>query len=449
MKLSGIPLDPGKGLDKLEPIIGGGETEQVGFKMLASMIEQIIGYHSEGHVSPGNTVWMDIDLRTARDFGGANVIKNLNENYPGEGVNDPEKTFFTFDTVVPAKTIPYAENQHIIRRYARENGLRVFDVNMGIGSHVVIEEGLAHPGVTMAGTDSHLNILGSIGGFGQGMGDRDIAFIFRTGKTWFDVPESMKVTVEGKMPSRCTPRDLTLKAVGEIGSKGGLGKSMEFVGKEIDGLPLYGRITLASMATEMGAICAQIEPNQEILETFRRKGFRDNSLVPRHDEGYPFVEERDFDVSDLAPQISRPGKPSNVVDVDTVAGRRVDSVFIGSCTNGSYEDIKSVRDLTKGRDVAEWVMAKIVPATRRVWGRLLEEGIMADLHESGFIISNSGCGGCASGQIGMTGTGEVQISTSNRNFVGKQGKGETYLASPETAAASAVIGHITTAEEMG
>ena len=420
-----------------------------GLKMKRSMIEQIIQNHSENEVSPGKIVWMDIDLRTARDFGGANVVKNLRTHYPGEGVDDPSRTFFTFDTVVPAKTIPYAENQHIIRRFARESGLRVFDVDMGIGSHVVIEEGLAHPGVTMAGTDSHLNILGSIGAFGQGMGDRDIAFIFRTGKTWFEVPPSMKVTIEGRMPSICTPRDLTLKSVGEIGSKGGLGRSMEFTGDEINDLPLHGRITLASMATEMGAICAQIEPGRDLIDLFLKRGMENESWVPHHDDSYPFVEEVDIDVSDLVPQISRPGKPADVVDVDSVAGREVDSVFIGSCTNGSYEDIRGVWELTKGRKVAEGVMAKIVPATRRSWGRLLEDGLMRDLHESGFIISNSGCGGCASGQIGMTGTGEVQISTSNRNFIGKQGKGDTYLASPETAAASAIMGRIATAEEVG
>lgn len=412
--------------------------------MTRSMIEQIISHHSDSDPSPGDIVWMGIDLRTARDFGGANVVKNMEEHYPGEGVDDQNRTFFTFDTVVPAKTIPYAENQHIIRRYARKWGLRVYDVDKGIGSHVVIEEGLAYPGVTMAGTDSHLNILGAIGAFGQGMGDKDIAFIFKTGKTWFEVPETMRVNIEGEMPSKLTPRDLTLKVVGTIGSSGGLGRSMEFSGKEIDKLPLHGRITLASMGTEMGAICAQIEPNGEMVSHFGEITGKGDIMVPRHDDGYPFVKDVEIDVSDLEPMISRPGKPDDVVPVSSVVDVEVDSVFIGSCTNGSYEDIKRVSDICEGRKVAPGVMAKIVPATRTIWGRLLDEGIMKKLHESGFIISNSGCGGCASGQIGMTGTGEVQVSTSNRNFIGKQGKGNTYLASPDTAAATAITGRIAT-----
>ncbi|MGA1822441.1 MAG: 3-isopropylmalate dehydratase large subunit [Thermoplasmatota archaeon] len=416
--------------------------------MTMSMIEQIISAHSDSDPRPGDIVWMGIDLRTARDFGGANVVKNMEKHYPGEGVDDPEKTFFTFDTVVPAKTIPYAENQHLIRRYARKLGLRVYDVDQGIGSHVVIEEGLAHPGVTMAGTDSHLNILGAVGAFGQGMGDKDIAFIFKTGRTWFEVPETMRVNIEGEMPSKLTPRDLTLKIVGEIGSSGGLGRSMEFSGGEIDNLSLSGRITLASMGTEMGAICCQIEPSAELTGHFKEITGKDDMMVPRLDDAYPFVRDVEIDVSDMEPMISMPGKPDNVVPVSSVGDVEVDSVFIGSCTNGTYEDIRRISEITHGRKVAPGVMAKIVPATRRVWGRLLEEGIMNGLHESGFIISNSGCGGCASGQIGMTGTGEVQVSTSNRNFIGKQGKGNTYLASPDTAAASAVIGRIATVFDL-
>jgi len=300
----------------------------------------------------------------------------------------------------------------------------------------------------MAGTDSHLNILGAIGAFGQGMGDKDIAFIFRTGRTWFEVPETMRVNIEGEMPSGLTARDLTLKVVGTMGSSGGLGRSMEFSGTEIDRLSLSGRITLASMGTEMGAICAQIEPSPRLESHFRNLTGLDHIPVPRHDDGYPFVEDIEIDVSDLEPMISRPGKPDDVVPVSSIGDVEVDSVFIGSCTNGSYEDILRVSEITEGKEVAPGVMAKIVPATRKVWGRLLDEGIMKNLHESGFIISNSGCGGCASGQIGMTGTGEVQVSTSNRNFIGKQGKGNTYLASPDTAAASAISGRIRTVFDL-
>jgi 3-isopropylmalate/(R)-2-methylmalate dehydratase large subunit len=414
-----------------------------------SMIEQIIRAHSADSVRPDSIVWMDIDLKTARDFGGASVVDHLEKHYPGKGVADPERTFFIFDTVVPAKTIPYAENQHTIRRFARKMGLKVFDVDAGIGSHIVMEQGIARPGCTMAGTDSHLNILGAIGAFGQGMGDMDIAFIFRTGRTWFEVPRSMLVRVEGMMPGNTSAKDLTLALTGHLGASGGLGMSMEIVGAPVQSLSLAGRITLASMATEMGAICALIEPDDRIMTSFPPSSKEDRIKAPVHDPDYPFEKVVEIDASSLEPMVSLPGKPDKTTPARSVRDVSVDSVFIGSCTNGSFEDISRVAYLVKGRKVHPGVMAMIVPATRKVWRDLLEGGQIKTLFDAGFIVSNPGCGGCASGQIGMTGVGEVQVSTSNRNFVGKQGSGRTYLASPETAAASALLGSIATIDDLG
>ena len=208
-----------------------------------TITEKIMSSHAHQDVHPGEIVWIDIDVRSARDFGGANVVKNFNHWYQGKDVEDVNKTFFTFDCVVPAKTIPYANNQHTCRIFAREKGIKVFDVNAGIGSHVMIREGLALPGTIIVGTDSHLNLLGAVGSFGQGMGDQDIAFAFKAGRTWFEVPETIKVTINGKIPDGCTPRDLTLFVVGKLGSKGALGKAVEFYGEAIDALDLSGRIT--------------------------------------------------------------------------------------------------------------------------------------------------------------------------------------------------------------
>ncbi|MHA1912381.1 MAG: aconitase family protein, partial [Candidatus Kariarchaeaceae archaeon] len=238
--------------------------------MAYTMIQKIIGSHSDEEPIPGSIVWMDLDVRSARDFAGASVVKNLESNYEGEPqIADLTKTVFTFDCVVPANNLGYAENQQIIRDYARERDIKLYDVNAGIGSHILIDEGLAVPNSTVVGTDSHLNILGAIGSFGQGMGDQDIAFTFKAGRTWFEVPETMKVTIEGEMPDYCTPKDLTLAVVKRFGAKGALGKAVEFEGKAIDKLSLDGRITLASMVTEMGGIIGLIEPNDEVMEYCR------------------------------------------------------------------------------------------------------------------------------------------------------------------------------------
>ena len=407
-----------------------------------TVIEKIITNHSKDNVIPGKIVWMDLDVRTARDFGGANVVKNLQKYYPGESVNDTSKTFFTFDCVVPANNIPYANNQHLCRQFAAQQKFKLFDVNAGIGSHVAIDKGIATPGSTMVGTDSHLNILGAIGCFGQGMGDQDIAFAFKTGRTWFEVPHSMKIIVKGNYSFPTTAKDLALKMLATIGSKGALGLSAEYVGEAIDKLTLSDRITLASQATEMGAIITFITPNAAILKQLKGSENFDVSSITA-DKDAKYLKTVEVDIQGLEPMIACPYSPSNVKQVREVAGRKVDSVLIGSCTNGRFEDFELAAKLLKGKTIASHVMAKAIPSTREVFKKMMDTGVMQSLFESGFIISNPGCGGCASGQIGMTGHGEVQISTSNRNFKGKQGNGDTYLAGPAVVAASALTGKIT------
>ncbi len=409
-----------------------------------TMIEKIFREHSGGCVKPGEVIWLDIDSRTARDFGGPNVVRKLREFY-GEDVqvDDPEKTFFTFDCVVPANNIPYANNQHICRTFARRRNIRVFDVDAGIGSHVAIEYGLCRPGSTYVGTDSHLNILGSVGVFGQGMGDADIAFAFKTGRVWFEVPPTVKVTFTGPPLSYpLTAKDLTLAALKQLGSRGLLGVAAEFYGDAVDAMPLPDRITLSSMVTEMGGIIGFIPPDDDILDHFRRVT-GDPDLGGIHaDPDAAYREEIVIDIDGLKPQIACPPKPDNVKDVAEVSGIPVDAVFIGSCTNGRIEDIRAAARIFERFPVRTGVMVKVVPATREVYGQMLEEGLLDVMYRAGVIVSNPGCGGCASGQIGMTGKGEVQISTSNRNFRGKQGEGDTYLASPVTAAVCAVAGCI-------
>jgi 3-isopropylmalate/(R)-2-methylmalate dehydratase large subunit len=413
-----------------------------------TIIEKIIADHTSEKVAPGNIVWMEIDVRSARDFGGANVVKNLQKNYSNESqVADPAKTFFTFDCVVPANNLGYAENQQIARMFARENLARenLFDVDSGIGSHVMIEKGIAVPGTTVIGTDSHLNILGAIGSFGQGMGDTDIAFAFKTGRSWFEVPDSMTITINGEPAKNAFAKDVTLGVLEQIGSKGALGKSVEFYGNTVDSLNLAGRITLSSMVTEMGGIIGLIIPNDEIIEYCKARSDK-KFCVHTADTYVNYVEELTFDFNGIEPRIALPPSPANVKPVAEVTGIKVDSVVIASCTNGRYQDFEIVAKMLKGKKVHRDVMMKIVPSTQEVYGELLKNGLISIFYESGAIVSNPGCGGCASGQIGMTGKGEIQISTGNRNFAGKQGKSDTDLASPATSTASAIAGEIVVPE---
>lgn len=414
-----------------------------------TMIEKIIGAHTKDEVKPGKVVWMDLDMRTARDFGGAAVVGHLRREYPDEPLENRYKTAFTFDCNAPAVTIPYANNQHICRTFAREFGVPLFDVDSGIGTHVLMEKGLVLPGMTAVGTDSHFNIFGALGAFGQGMGDVDIAFAMKTGRTWFEVPPTMKVVIKGTYDYPTTAKDLALCVLGKLGSSGALGRSVEFFGEQVERLDLAERLTFCSLGTEMGAVCCMIPPNSYVLE-FCEKQASDPEAIVRYeaDPDADYCEVVEIDVEGLQPMMAAPPRPDNVHPVEELAGKEVDSVFIGSCTNGRFEDFALAAEFLSGRRLSSGVMVKAVPATREVYGQLIASGILEQFHKSGIIVSHAGCGGCASGQIGMTGKGEVQVSTSNRNFPGKQGNGETHLASPLTAIACAIAGEIVSPGEL-
>lgn len=409
-----------------------------------TIIEKILSGHSGRTLKPGEIAEVRIDARMARDFGGANVVKNLRESRLG--VHDVKKTFFTFDCNPGGSDQKYAANQQICRVFAREQAITVYDIDAGIGTHIAIDEGLVLPGGTLVSTDSHANVLGAIGAFGQGMGDRDIAAAWAYGQVWFKVPKSIRVILKGIPPLGTTAKDIGLAFLRKFGAAGLLGLSAELYGEAVDSLGLSERITVASLATEMGGIILLFPPNEPVLKHFDRLGKKAKAVSADADASYEKTVE--IDVSGLVPLISRPGHPEDVVPVSDVAGAKIDSAFIGSCTNGRYEDMRAAAEILKGRKVAPGVVLKIVPATRAIWQRCLSDGLLDVFARAGGLVGNPGCAGCAEGQIGQNGPGEVTVSTGNRNFPGKQGKGNVYLASPETAAASAVAGCITVASDI-
>jgi len=409
-----------------------------------TIIEKILSNHAGHEVKAGQIADILIDARIARDFGGANVVKNIQDN--AMGVDDPGKTFFTFDCNPGGSDQKYATNQHICRQFAREANIPVYDINAGIGTHIAIDEGLILPGGTLVSTDSHANILGAIGAFGQGMGDQDIAAAWANGRVWFKAPKSMKVTLKGQAPANTLPKDVVLHLLREFGAAGLLGYSAEFYGDAVDAMGLSDRITVASMATEMAGIIAMFPPNDIVIEHFKRLGKEFTPVYADADAEYN--KEVVIDLSTLEPMIARPGHPEDVVTVNDVAGVKIDSAFIGSCTNGRYEDMKAAAEVLEGKTVAPGVVLKIVPSTRQVWERCLEDGFIDTFIEAGALVGNAGCAGCAAGQIGQNGPNEITLSTGNRNFAGKQGKGSVYLASPATVAASAVAGVIARADAV-
>lgn len=410
--------------------------------MAMTLVEKILAAHSGSNIlKPGEITDIDIDIRVARDFGGANVVKNIREHKLN--IENPEKTLFTFDCNPTGSDQKYAVNQHLCRQFARENGIRVFDINAGIGTHILIDEGFVVPGATAVSTDSHANILGAVGAFGQGMGDMDIAAAWHKGKIWFKVPPSVKINLKGKMPGNISAKDVILNLLGIFGANSLLGYSVEMYGDPVDKMSLDERMTISSMATEMGAIIILFPPSQEVIDYCRKRSGK--YFQPLYaDEEALYDKTIEIDVSVFLPLVSRPGEPHDTVSVMSVAGQKIDSAFIGSCTNGRMEDMLKTAAILKGKKVAPGVILKIVPATDEIWKICLEQGLLDIFKKSGTLVSNAGCAGCAAGQVGQNGPGEVTISTGNRNFPGKQGKGSVFLASPEVVAASAVAGHITT-----
>lgn len=410
-----------------------------------TIIEKIITRHCGKAVQPGDISDMAIDTRIARDFGGANVVKNLEES--GLPIEDPSRTFFTFDCNPGGSSQKYAVNQHLCRKFARKNRIKIYDINAGIGTHIAIDEGLVCPGETLVSTDSHANLVGAIGAFGQGMGDVDIAHAFAKGKVWFKVPHTIKLILKGHPSPSVHPKDVVLLMLKTIGPNGLLGFAAEVYGDYVDSLGLSGRITVASMATEMGGICAFFPPSQEVIDYSTQASQRNFTPVCA-DEDAAYIKTLEIHIDRILPMVSLPGHPEDAVPVEDVKGRKIDSVFIGSCTDGRYEDLHLAADILRGKRVAPGVVLKIVPSTDRIWQQALEDGLIARFKDAGALVGNAGCAGCAEGQIGQNGPGEVTVSTGNRNFAGKQGKGDVYLASPATAAASAAAGHITTADDI-
>ena len=320
-------------------------------------------------------------------------------------------------------------------------------MNKGIGTHLAFEEGLITLGDTFVSTDSHANILGAVGVFGQGMGDNDIAHAFAYGKIWFKVPPTIKIILNGKPSKYASAKDVVLKMTKELGANGLLGYAAEIYGEYVDSLSLDGRLTIASMATEMGGIIILFTPNKEIIQFYKKTcGKTITPVVADSDAVYEKTIE--IDIGDFSLQVSRPGHPEDVVSLQEVKGTVLDSGFIGSCTNGRMEDMRAAAKILKGKKIAPGRILKIVPATDTVWKLCLKEGLVQIFKDSGALVGSAGCAGCAAGQIGQTGEGEITISTGNRNFTGKQGKGDIYLASPATVAASLIAGYITSPDEI-
>ncbi len=360
-------------------------------------------------------------------------------------VADPAMNVIVLDHVTPAANETYAQSHKETRDFVREQGISAFyDVGEGICHQVLPERGHALPGFLIVGSDSHTPSYGALGAFSAGIGRTEAAAVMATGEIWLRVPESMRIVVEGKMPSRVSAKDLVLRIIGDIGADGADYKSVEFAGSAIKAMCVGGRLTLCNMAAEMGAKNAYVAPD----ETTRAwlAGRTDQPYEEVHpDPDASYEQVLYYDVGDLVPQVAKPHRVDNVVPVTEIAGLQLDQAVVGSCTNGRLEDLQAAAEILRGKRIAPWMRLLVLPASREILLQAIEAGTISDLVAAGATLLNPGCGPCLGAHEGCMAPGERTISTANRNFRGRMGSrdAEIYLASPATVAASALTGAIT------
>ena len=407
-------------------------------------------------VSVGQRVWCKVDLASARDFGGANCVLQFEKEMGKPAmVWDPDKVAYTFDLQAPSHSEKVSNNQKIIREFARRQGIRhLFDINHGIGQHVMLEAGLIKPGDVVLGTDSHMNLLGAVGAFATGVGNSDVAAAYVNGTSWFRVPETMKIEVTGAFSKGVCVRDLLTRIVGDLGASGMDFLAVEFTGETIEAASLADRITLCSMVTEMSGKVPIVMPNGEVLEWLvGRAGeeVRQRVETLSADSDAEYCRVLHYDVSQLEPLASCPDAPDNVKPVQKIAGTHVDQVHIGSCSNGRYEDIKAAHEvlMAGGGKVNPNTRVIITPSTTEVQMECVKNGLVLDFLRAGIVFTNPTCALCTAEHYGALPAGDVGVATNNRNFIGKVGKGShTYLLSPMAAMATAVRGEITDPREF-
>jgi 3-isopropylmalate/(R)-2-methylmalate dehydratase large subunit len=381
----------------------------------------------------------------------AAIIDKIGPELERYGVADPDQPVIVLDHVVPAKDTATATAHQKIRAFVERFGLAHFyDVGEGICHQIVLERGLARPGEVIVGSDSHTCSYGAVGAFATGIDRTEAAALLLTGETWLRVPASIKVILQGRFSDFTTAKDLVLSLIGRLGADGAAYRSVEFHG-EVAELSIDERITVANMGVEMGAKTAVFpadERTHDFLSAIDPDGV-DGTAVWADPEAV-YEQELEIDLEALGPVVARPGAVDAVVPVGEAAGVRVHQVFLGTCTNGRLSDLREAAALLRGRRVHPGVRMLVTPASRRVFEAALADGTIAELSRAGATILPAGCGPCLGAHMGILASGEVCLSTSNRNFKGRMGTpdSEIFLGSPLTAAATAVTGVITDPRDL-
>ena len=413
-----------------------------------TLAEKILSTKSRKDVSAGDIVIVPLDLVFMQDSTGPLTLRQFNEANLN-AIHNPERTILFIDHSVPSSARELSNDHMFLRSFAKEKGVVLSDSGEGV-CHQIVVESFASPGDVIIGADSHTVTAGALGAFATGMGSTDVAIAIALGKTWLRVPETIKVVVNGRFAKGVYAKDLILHLIGQIGADGATYKALEFSGETVGMITMSERLTIANMAVEAGAKVG-LFPADSVTQSYlesqgRRKQYI--ALHPDADATYESIIE--INAAQLEPTVAKPHTVDNTATIKEVEGTRIDQVFIGTCTNGRLDDLRIAADILKGKKRHPSTRLVVAPASKKVLLAALAEGCITTLVEAGATIIPPGCAACLGVHQGVLGDREACLSTANRNFKGRMGNPTAfiYLASPATAAATAIRGKISDPREI-
>ena len=411
-----------------------------------TMTQKILAAHAGlDKVEAGQLISAKLDIVLGNDIT-TPVAVNEFKKVGFDGVFDKDRIAIVLDHFVPNKDIKAAEQSKQCREFACAHCVSHFyDVGkMGIEHALLPEQGVVTAGDCIIGADSHTCTYGALGAFSTGVGSTDMAAGMATGMAWFKVPAAIKFELKGALKPECSGKDVILSIIGKIGVDGALYKSMEFTGEGVKSLSMDDRLCICNMAIEAGAKNG-IFPVDEITTAYMSGRTEREPVVYTADSDAVYEQVIEIDLSEIVPTVSCPHLPENTKPASELSDIKIDQVVIGSCTNGRMEDMEAAYNILNGKKVADGVRCIIIPATMQIYRECVERGYVTAFIDAGAVVSTPTCGPCLGGYMGILAEGERCIATTNRNFVGRMGhvKSEVYLASPATAATSALTGYIT------
>ncbi len=408
-----------------------------------TIAEKILSLKSNHDARANDIVIANLDFVMGQDGTSPLAIRAFS-NMNGEKVFDPERVAMVIDHSAPSPVEGVSALHKQMRDFAWQQKIHFYDIGDGVCHQLLPEEGHVVPGDLVIGADSHTCTYGAINVFSTGVGSTDLAAAMISGKLWFKVPETIKIIIHGKLPPGVYAKDLIIFLAGDITADGATYKSLEFTGEVIEALSVDARFTISNMAVELGAKCGLMEADQKAIAWVKKHSTRSFQPVFA-DQDAQYAAVREYNLSNLEPQIALPHTVDNVSPISEAVGTPVDQGVIGTCTNGRVEDLRVAAKILKGKRIAARTRLVVAPSSRRSFIEAMREGLIETLVEAGAAIVTPGCGPCVGTHNGVPADGENVISTANRNFKGRMGnnKASIFLASPATVAASMLHGKIT------